>query len=137
MAAQGIVHVLTLAIEDEVWKLGTIFKDINVACDVITFGDPYYDKRKVFNIFIESANNKGNMCGHCKSLAHAAKGYYIRCGIYEQKTDLIVYVTLAAKGYYGVKDFAAHRDFKNEDLPTMSYLGYQTSGNEQRKLAYL
>ncbi|GJV49086.1 hypothetical protein Tco_1439298, partial [Tanacetum coccineum] len=60
------------------------------------------------------------------------------CGIYEQKTDLIVYVTLvrqrdyiikcfdAAKGYYGVKDFAAHRDFKNEDLPTMSYLGYQT-----------
>ena len=43
----------------------------------------------------------------------------------------------AAKGYCGVKNFAAHGDFKNEDSPTMSYLGYQTSGNEQRKLAYL
>ncbi|GJY99001.1 arginine--tRNA ligase, chloroplastic/mitochondrial [Tanacetum coccineum] len=68
------------------------------------------------------------------------------CGIYEQKADWIVYVTpvrqrdyiikcfTAAEGYYEVEDFAADRDFKNEDRPTMSYLGYQTSGGEQEKL---
>nr|GFC40263.1 arginyl-tRNA synthetase, class Ic [Tanacetum cinerariifolium] len=59
------------------------------------------------------------------------------CGIYEQKAEWIVYVTpvrqrdyiikcfTAAEGYYEVEDFAADRDFKNEDRPTMSYLGYQ------------
>ncbi|GJT81162.1 hypothetical protein Tco_1055504 [Tanacetum coccineum] len=151
---------------DDVRKFGRKFKDLNLACDVITFGDPYYQKSKVFECLIESANNKGNMCGHCKSLAHVFSipdeiGYVngnwmakrIRknlkdgiaawapilptkgCGIYEQKTvtlvrqrDYIIKCFDAAKGYYGVKDFAAHRDFKNEDLPTMSYLGYQTSG---------
>ncbi|GKE29931.1 hypothetical protein Tco_1445315 [Tanacetum coccineum] len=38
----------------------------------------------------------------------------------------------AAKGYYEVEDFAADRDFKKH--PTMSYLGYETSGDEQAKL---
>ncbi|GJX55793.1 hypothetical protein Tco_0285690, partial [Tanacetum coccineum] len=66
------------------------------------------------------------------------------CGIYEQKADWIVYVApvrqrdyirkcfTAAKGYYEVEDFAADRDFKKH--PTMSYLGYGTSGDEQAKL---
>ncbi|GKB73904.1 arginine--tRNA ligase, chloroplastic/mitochondrial [Tanacetum coccineum] len=66
------------------------------------------------------------------------------CEIYEQKADWIVYVAplrqrdyirkcfTAAKGYYEVEDFAADRDFKKH--PTMSYLGYGTSGDEQAKL---
>ncbi|GKD41678.1 hypothetical protein Tco_1261885 [Tanacetum coccineum] len=36
-----------------------------LASDVITFGNPYYKKRKVFDCFIQSANNKGNDCNIC------------------------------------------------------------------------
>ncbi|GJW27473.1 arginine--tRNA ligase, chloroplastic/mitochondrial [Tanacetum coccineum] len=91
----------------------------------------------------EKASHKGQPNNVYEDLAA------LWCGFYEQKADWIVYVTPvrqrdyilkcfdAANGYYRVKDFAAHRDFKNEDRPTMSYLGYQTSGDEQRKLAVL
>nr|GEW33280.1 hypothetical protein [Tanacetum cinerariifolium] len=44
--------------------LGETIKEINAACDVITFGNPYYKKRKLFDGFIQSANNKGN-CNIC------------------------------------------------------------------------
>ncbi|GKB40003.1 dehydroascorbate reductase 2 [Tanacetum coccineum] len=49
---------------DHVREIGRIFKDLNLACDVITFGDPYYQKSKLFECLIESANNKGN-CNIC------------------------------------------------------------------------
>jgi glutathione S-transferase len=41
--------------------LATALKDLNVACDVISFGNPYMDKRKFFDTF---ANDNGN-CNVC------------------------------------------------------------------------
>ena len=39
-------------------------KDNNVACDVISFGDPYMDKRDLFEALIRSADKDGN-CNIC------------------------------------------------------------------------
>ncbi|PWA61581.1 dehydroascorbate reductase 2 [Artemisia annua] len=45
--------------------LGMRMRKINVRCDVISFGDPYMEKRELFNTFIQIAdNNKGN-CNVC------------------------------------------------------------------------
>ncbi|GKA75945.1 dehydroascorbate reductase 2 [Tanacetum coccineum] len=58
--------------KDDAWMLGETLKDINVASDVITFGNPYYKKRKVFDCFIQSANNKGNDCSICHVLPESS-----------------------------------------------------------------
>ncbi|GJS97014.1 dehydroascorbate reductase 2 [Tanacetum coccineum] len=44
--------------------LGKQMKDSNVACDVISFGDPYMEKRLFFDTLIRLADNDGN-CNIC------------------------------------------------------------------------
>nr|GEU36981.1 hypothetical protein [Tanacetum cinerariifolium] len=40
--------------------LGKVIKDNNVACDVISFGDPYMEKRLFFDTLIRLVDNDGN-----------------------------------------------------------------------------
>ncbi|GJZ14365.1 dehydroascorbate reductase 2, partial [Tanacetum coccineum] len=45
---------------DEVQSLGEAMKDRNVACDVISFGDPAINKQKLFKTLIDAADNNRN-----------------------------------------------------------------------------
>ncbi|GJV17223.1 dehydroascorbate reductase 2 [Tanacetum coccineum] len=49
---------------DEGQVLGTELKSLNVACDVINFGNPYKGKREFFDTLIRFADNNGN-CNVC------------------------------------------------------------------------
>ncbi|GKE05018.1 dehydroascorbate reductase 2 [Tanacetum coccineum] len=44
----------------EVQILGKAMKDRNVACDVISFGDPAINKQQLFKTLIDAADNNGN-----------------------------------------------------------------------------
>nr|GEU91764.1 dehydroascorbate reductase 2 [Tanacetum cinerariifolium] len=44
----------------DVQKLGKAMKDMNVACDVISFGDPARNKQQLFKTLIDVADNNGN-----------------------------------------------------------------------------
>ncbi|PWA65710.1 dehydroascorbate reductase 2 [Artemisia annua] len=49
---------------EEAGLLGTEMKDEDVACDVISFGDPYMNKRQFFYKLVRSADKDGN-CNIC------------------------------------------------------------------------